>query len=91
MFSPEKVQIERQWPSMFSSHSTFPVSHFWMGYPNGIFSQWALGFMLPYDLLIPCFSTKLILCSCPDAEDLYRSPHLARCPLSHERLRPMLR
>lgn len=33
-------------------------------------SQWALGFRLQYDLPIPCFSTKLILCSCPDAEDL---------------------
>lgn len=38
-------------------------------------SQWhlfpvALGFRLQYDLLIPWFSTKLILCSCPDAEDL---------------------
>lgn len=38
-------------------------------------SQWhlfpvALGFRLQYHLLIPWFSTKLILCSCPDAEDL---------------------
>lgn len=54
-------------------------------------SQWAHGVTLQPDLLILCFSTMVIPCSCLDAVDLFQTPHLALSPRFHERLRPTLR
>lgn len=69
LLSQEKAPNQSQLADVSSSSMSI-VSHCRMEKPGRIYSPWAHGFMLQSDLLILCFSTMVIPCSCLGAVDL---------------------